>query len=170
MSPTSTPTPRRHRYGWWIAGAVSAILAGSVIFVAVRYNDSIQWGYRFAYGWATGNPVISGCTATDVHEATAGQLWYRIINMRCINNGSVNVVYANRQGRWALPTFMSINGPAADLVRETPNNGFEIVLTKPLADGSTTVPIRYNIFGDIDEVKTFNQGRPLETSSQSRRE
>ncbi len=166
MSPTSTPTPRRRRYGWWIAGAVSAILAGSVIFVAVRYKDSIQWGYRFAYGWVTGNPVIPGCTATDVHEATAGRLWYRMINMRCINNGSVNVVYTKRQGGPASLAFVSINGPAADLVRETPDNGFEIVLTKPLADGSTAVPFRYNIFGYVSEIKTFKQGRPLETSSQ----
>jgi hypothetical protein len=117
MISESTPKRRRH-YRWWIAGGVCAAFFGLIFYIWVNFGETIL----HVYDIATGNPFFPGCERTAMREAEAGSLWYRMIEMRCPNNGSISLLYVKRQqDSFPVPqiAYFSMNGPAAVSVRET---------------------------------------------------
>jgi hypothetical protein len=158
MSAESAPPPRRRHYGWWIASAVFAVLAGLGAYITIEYGEAIQ----MVYGWFRGNPTLPGCTAAGQREATAGRLWYRVVELSCRNNGSAHIMYAKPANGFMMPVFFSANGPGVASVRETQDGGLEIVLTAPLADGRSAVPLEIDKNGFVTKIYTFYEGRPAD--------
>jgi hypothetical protein len=163
MTPESTPKRRRH-YGWWIAGSVCTALFGLILYIWVNYGAGIQLGYSIA----SGNPSFPGCERTATREGEAGSLWYRAIEMRCPDNRSMSFLYV-KEPEESVPfphlAFIGINGPAAVSLRETENEGFEIVLAAPLADKRATLPVTFGENGLVAEIYTFYEGRPVDVAN-----
>jgi hypothetical protein len=54
---------------------------------------------------------------------------------------------------------VSVGYPAPLSVRQTGADAFEIVLSKPLADGRTALPLAFDRNGIPKEVQSFDHGR-----------
>jgi hypothetical protein len=151
------PPPRRSYVGYWIAGVASVAVAGLVAFGAVKLAAPA----KFVYGLATGNPSLPGCRTTVASEATVGPLWYRVVNLGC-GKESMHLVYVKRgqgPGWLVLPALMSVGDPVPLSVRPTGADAFEVVLSKPLADGRTAVPVAFGSNGLVKEMQSFDHGR-----------
>jgi hypothetical protein len=151
----SQPHPGR-RYGWWIAGGIAAaILALGCTAVVLLAGPA-----KFVYGLASGNPSFPGCETAAVRDATAGPLWYRVVDLSC-PDGAMHFVYARRgdgPGLFVLPALMSAVSPIPVSVRQTGENAFEVVLARPLADGQSTVPFELYENGLVKETQFFDHG------------
>jgi len=153
----STP-PRSRRYGWWIAGGVAATAVLALGYAAVVH---LAGPARFAYGIMSGNPSIPKCDTTIAREATAGPLWYRLVDVTC-GNETLHFVYARPgtgPGLFVAPAFMSTVSPVPVLVRQTGDYVFEIDLAQPLADGRLSLPLEFDRNCVIKEVQFFDRGR-----------
>jgi hypothetical protein len=154
---------RRRRYGRWIAAAVVAVLLALVAGAYVKFAEPA----KLLYGFLSGNPSVPGCNTAITNEATAGPLWYRVVYIGCPKKKNVHFVYVNRgpgPGVMMLPALMSIGEPVPVAVRQAGLDGFEIVLEKPLADGSASLPIKFDRNGH-PETQSFDYGRRTESKS-----
>ena len=126
---------------------------------------------KFIYGFATGAPAMPGCNTTVASEATVGPLWYRVVNPRLRQGIGMHMVYVRRDsglGWIALPALMSIGDPVPLSVRQASAETFEVVLSKPLADGRTAVPLALDRNGMPKEMQSFDHGRQKESVALSR--
>jgi hypothetical protein len=117
------------------------------------------------YGFVSGNPSAPGCDTTIEREATAGPLWYRVVDLSCPGE-SMHIVYVKRgtgPGFIVFPAFMSAGSPIPVSVNQTGEGAFEIALEKPLADGKSTVPLEFDRNG-IVKIQFFDHGRKKERS------
>jgi hypothetical protein len=157
MSSQSLPPPRRRPYGWWIGGALFAALIALVAAAVVHFSEPIG----FVYGFMSGNPSVPNCTTAITREEVADRLWYRIVEIDCPGD-SLHIVYArsaSSSGFLLFPAFMSIGTPLPVSVRATGDNGFEIVLAEPLAEGRAALPIEFDQFGFV-RLQSFDHRRP----------
>jgi hypothetical protein len=159
MSSESLSTPHRvRRYGWWIAGGIGAAAVLALGYAAVVHLAAPA---KFAYGLISGNPSIPNCNTTVAREATAGPLWYRLVDVTC-GNETMHFVYARQgtgPGWFVAPAFMSAVSPVPVSARQTGDNVFEIVLAQPLADGRASLPLEFDRNGVIKEAQFFDHGR-----------
>ena len=160
MSSESLPRQRRSRGpGWWIAGGVIALLLAlsALLFVGL----ALYWEpIKMSYGFVSGNPALPDCSTTVTREATDGPLWYRVVELACPKE-SMHFVYFKRgtgPGLFVLPAFFSVGSPVPVSVRQTADNGFEVLLSKPLADGRDAVLLDSNQNG-MPETKMFDHGK-----------
>jgi hypothetical protein len=154
---SESESPRRFRVGYWIAGAASVGVAALLVFGAIKLAKPA----RIIYGFATGAPSMPGCRTTVASEATVGPLWYRVVNLAC-GRESMHMVYVRRGsglGWIALPALMSVGDPVPVSVRQASAETFEVVLSKPLADGRTAVPLAFDRNGIPKEMQSFDHGR-----------
>lgn len=169
MSFGSLPPPKpRARLEWWIAGGAFAVLLALVALLFglfVRFSEPINK----VYGFMSGNPSLPNCRTTIAREATVEWLWYRIVDLNC-PGVSQHFVYAKRgtgPGLIVLPAFMSIDSPVPVSVRQADTDGFEILLSEPLADGRTAVRLELESGPNgVPTTKYFDHGR--ETQSLTR--
>jgi len=159
MSSESLSKPRRgRRYGWWVAGGVAAAAVLALGYAAVVH---LAGPAKFTYGIMSGNPSIPNCNTTIAREATAGPLWYRLVDVPC-GNETVHFLYATPgtgPGWFMAPAFMSAVSPVPVSLRPAGDNVFEIDLAQPLADGRASLPLELDQNGVIKEVQFFDHGR-----------
>jgi hypothetical protein len=163
--PPLPPSPRRRRrYGWWVAAGIVASLLALVVGGWVLYAEPI----KFFTGWMiTANPYLPGCRTTVVSEATEGQLWNRMADVSCADQ-TMHVVFVKRSDvPIPMLVFVSVDGPIPTSVRETGENGFEIILATPLADGRTSVRFKLDQNGWIADPQLFDHGRPVPVSDKT---
>jgi hypothetical protein len=163
--PPLPPSPRRRRrYGWWVATGIVAALLALVAGGWVLYAEPI----KLFTGWMiTANPYLPGCRTTIVSEATEGQLWNRMADVSCADQ-TMHVVFVKRSDvPIPMLVFASVDGPVPTSVRETGENGFEIILATPLADGRTSVPLKLDQNGWIVDPQIFDHGRPIPVSDKT---
>ena len=162
MSSESIPVaPRRHRYAYWIAGAASVAVAALLVVGVVKLTGPA----KFMYGFVSGNPSIPGCHTSVAREATTGPLWYRVVDLDC-GKEQMHLVYVRQgtgPGWFVLPAVMSVGDPVPLSVREAGAGKFEIVLSKPLADGRTALPIAFDSNGMLKQIQSFDHGRERDT-------
>jgi len=158
MSSESIPAPTRtHRGIYWIAGVASVAAAALLVFGAVKLAGPA----RIMYGFVSGNPSIPGCQTSVAGEATVGPLWYRAVNLGC-GKEQMHLIYVRQgsgPGWFVLPAVMSVGDPVPLSVRAAGTNGFEVVLSKPLADGRTSLPIAFDRNGFLKEIQSVEHGR-----------
>jgi hypothetical protein len=126
----------------------------------VRFSEPIKFGY----GFVSGNPSAPNCRTTITRESTAGPLWYRVLDVTCPGE-SMHFVYAKRgtgPGLIVLPAFISIGSPVPVSVRQTAANGFEVLLSEPLADGRSAVLLEVEQNG-MPDAKLFDHGNETKT-------
>lgn len=115
-----------------------------------------------AYGYVSGNPSLPNCRTTVAHEATVGPLWYRVLDVNCPAN-SMHFVYAKRgtgPGFIIFPAFISAGSPVPVLVRPAAPDGFEVLLSEPLADGRAAVPLELESGQNgMPNAKLFDHGQ-----------
>jgi len=163
---TEPETPRRFRIGYWIAGVASVAMAGLLVFGVVKLAKPV----KFAYGFVSGNPSMPGCRTAIAGEATVGPLWYRVVDLGC-GKESMHLVYVKRgtgPGWFVFPAVMSVGGPVPLSVRQAGADGFEVVLSKPLADGRSAVPLAFDRNGIPKEMLSFDHGRQKDSVTLSR--
>jgi hypothetical protein len=115
----------------------------------------------------TANPYLPGCRTTVVSEATEGQLWNRMADVGCADQ-IMHVVFVKRSDvPIPMLVFVSVDGPIPTSVRETGENGFEIILATPLADGRTSVRFKLDQNGWIADPQLFDHGRPVPVSDKT---
>jgi uncharacterized membrane protein YhaH (DUF805 family) len=155
FGPDSLPQPG-HGHGLWIAGEIFAVLlALFALLYAVfpRFLGPI----KMLYGSVSGNPSLPNCRTTVAHEATVGPLWYRVLDVDC-SADTIHFVYAKRgtgPGFFVFPAFISAGSPVPVSVRPAAPGGFEVLLSEPLADGRTAVPLELG----STNAKLFDHGR-----------
>jgi hypothetical protein len=163
MTPQAMSQPRRRRYGWWIAGGVAAAAVFALAYTAVVY---LAEPAKFAYGFVSANPSSPDCDTTVVRDATAGALWYRLVEMRC-DTETLHLLYAARgtgPGWFVPPAFLSAGSPVPVSVRQTGEDAFEIVLEQPLADGTASLPLVLHRYGIFKNGQFFDHGRQESSS------
>src|SRR5579871_6232997 len=149
--------PRRRHVGYWIAGAASLAVAALLVVGAVKLAGPA----KFMYGFVTGKPSMPGCSTTIAREATVGPVWYRVVDLGCANKVSMHMIYVRRgegPGWIVLPAVMSIGDPVPMSVRQAGDDAFEVVLSKPLTDGRTSVPIAFDSNGMLKELQSIDHG------------
>jgi hypothetical protein len=161
---------RRFRIGYWIAGVASVGVAGLIVLGAIKLAEPV----KFLYGFMTGAPSMPGCRTTIESEATVGPLWYRVVNLAC-DKQSTHMVFVRRGtglGWFVFPALMTVGDPAPLSVRqaggEAGTETFEIVLSKPLADGRTAVPIEFDSSGNVPQLQSFEHGRQRDLKAPGR--
>lgn len=163
---TEPETPRRFRIGYWIAGIASVGMAALLVFGVVKLAKPVQ----FAYGFISGNPSMPGCRTTIADETTIGPLWYRVVNLGC-RKDAIHLVYVKRgtgPGWFVFPAVMSVGDPVPLSVRQAGADAFEVVLSKPLADGRTALPLTFDRNGIPKQMQSFDHGRQKEPVTFSR--
>lgn len=158
---TDPEIPRRHHIGYWIAGIASVAVASLLVFGATKLAKPA----KFAYSFVSANPTLPGCRTTIAGEATVGPLWYRVVNLGC-GKESMHFVYAKRgtgPGWFVFPALMSVGDPVPLAVRQAGAEAFEVVLSKPLADGRTALPLAFDRNGIVKEMQSFDHGRKKES-------
>jgi uncharacterized membrane protein YhaH (DUF805 family) len=155
FGPDSSPQPG-HGRGWWIAGGIFVVLLTLFTLfglVFARFSGPI----KMAYGYVSANPSLPDCSTTVGQEATVGPLWYRILDVNCPAD-TMHFVYAKRgtgPGYIIFPAFISDGSPVPISVRPAARDGFEVLLSEPLADGRTAVPLEL----EPPNAKLFDHGR-----------
>lgn len=155
FGPNSLPQPG-HGHGWRIAGGIFVVLLALFTLlwlVFARFSGPI----KMAYGYVSGNPSLPDCSTTVGHEAAVGPLWYRILDVNCPAD-TMHFVYAKRgtgPGYIIFPAFISAGSPVPVSVRPAAPDGFEVLLSEPLADGRTAVPLEL----EPTNAKLFDHGR-----------
>ena len=165
MSSQSLSPRRRPRYGWWIGGGLLAALIALISAAVVHFLEPIT----SVYGFMSGNPSVPSCTTAIAREEIADRLWYRIVEIDCPGD-SLHIVYARNasaSGFLLFPAFMSIGTPLPVSVRSTGDNGFEIVLAEPFAEGRAALPIEFDQFGFV-HLQSFDHGQRKDFSPWSR--
>jgi hypothetical protein len=161
MSSGSSPRPPGHRHRWWITGGIFAALVGLFALlcaVIVRLSGPAKMGYDYI----SGNPSLPNCHTTIAREATAGPLWYRVLDVSCPTE-SMHFVYAKRgtgPGFMMFPVFISAGSPVPVSVRQAALDGLEVLLAEPLADGRNAVPLELESEQNgMPNAKLFDHGR-----------
>ncbi|HMK81557.1 MAG TPA: hypothetical protein VK438_18030 [Xanthobacteraceae bacterium] len=158
MSSESIPVAARTpRTVYWIAGAASLAVAALLVVGVVKLAGPA----KFMYGFVSGNPVMPGCSTSVASEATVGPVWYRTVNLGC-GKEQMHFIYVKRgtgPGWFVLPAVMSVGDPVPVSVRQAGADAFEVVLSKPLADGRTSLPIAFDRNGMLKEMLSFDHGR-----------
>jgi hypothetical protein len=163
---TDPELPRRFRIGYWIAGVASVAVASLLVYGGVKLAGPA----KVAYSFASGNPTIPGCRTTVAGESTVGPLWYRVVNLGC-GKESMHFVYVKRgtgPGWFVFPAVMSVGDPVPLSVRQAGTEAFEVVLSKPLSDGRTVVPLAFDRNGIPKEMLSFDHGRQKDSVTLSR--
>jgi len=164
----SDPVPPRRRLhiGYWIAGVASVAVAALLVIGAIKLAGPV----KIAYGFASGNPTLPGCNTTLAGEATVGPMWYRSVKLGC-GKESMHMLYVRRgtgPGWFAFPAVMSVGDPVPLSIRQTGADAYEVVLSKPLADGRAALPIAFDRNGIPKEMLSFDHGRQKDSVTLSR--
>jgi hypothetical protein len=158
--------PRRRQLSYWIAGVASVAVAVLLVIGVTKLAGPA----KLAYGFVSGNPTMPGCSTTFAGEATVGPLWYRAVKLGC-GNESIHLIYVKRgtgPGGFAFPAVMSVGDPVPLSVRQTGADAFEVVLSKPLADGRTALSIAFDRNGNLKQMQSFVHGRQKDSVTPAR--
>ena len=165
MSSGSRPPPLPGRWTtWWIAGGVFVVLLALFggLYAAL---GALSGPIKSLYGYVSGYPSFPNCRTTITREAKLGPVWYRVVDVKCPGD-TMHFVYVKRgtgPGIFAIPAFFSAGSPVPVSVRQTPDGDFEILLSEPLADGRSALPLKSEEIA-VPTARIFDHGR--ETSSQ----
>ena len=158
FGPASLPQPG-HGQRWWIAGGILVVLL--LVLFAVLYAAFARFSstplFKSMHGYVSANPFFPNCHTTVAHEATVGPLWYRVLDVTCPVE-STYFVYAKRgtgPGFFNWPAFISVGSPVPVSVRQATAGEFEVLLSEPLADGRTAVPLEL----EPTNATLFDHGR-----------